>query len=133
MNGRNAFVLNDAQFDQWVFGNMGVANAAAARNQLDSLLTLHVEDLERTCGLTPVQKKKLLLAGRGDIKRFFDRVEERKKFTKNRNDQNQFQQIWQEIQPLRNSFNAGFFGEDRSSPRRSRRPSTPSRRTSTRR
>ncbi len=106
----NAFFMNDAQFDQWVFGNMGVANAAAARGKLDSLLTLHVDDLERTCKLTPVQKKKLLLAGHGDMKRFFDRIEDiRKKFSKNRNDQNQFGQIWQEIQPMRNAFNSGFF------------------------
>jgi hypothetical protein len=92
---------------------MGLANAAAARNRLDSLLTLNVDDLERTCGLTPVQKKKLLVAGRGDIKRFFDRIEEvRKRFTKNQNDQNQFAQLWQEVQPLRNAYHAGFFGEE---------------------
>src|SRR5690349_3656190 len=54
----HAFVMNDQQFDQWVFGNMGLANAAAARNRLDSLLTLNVDDLERTCGLTPAQRKK---------------------------------------------------------------------------
>src|SRR5207248_5630599 len=93
--------------------NMGQGNAGVARNRLDSLLTLHVDDLERTCGLTPVQKKKLLLAGRGDIKRFFDRVEElRKKFDKVKNDQNAFAQIWQEIQPLQATFNAGLFGEE---------------------
>src|SRR5690348_1383421 len=87
----HAFVMNDQQFDQWVFGNMGLGSAGSARNRLDSLLTLNVDDLDRTCGLTPVQKKKLLLAGRGDIKRFFDRVEEiRKRFTKGQNDQNQF-------------------------------------------
>ena len=33
----------------------------------------------------------------------------RKKFTKSKNDQNQWQQVWQEIQPLRNAFNSGFF------------------------
>ena len=65
-------VVNNIQFDSWVFGNIGSANAGVARNKLDSLLTLSVEDLERSCGLTPVQKKKLMLAGRGDIKRFFD-------------------------------------------------------------
>src|SRR5438477_5906783 len=70
------FIVNDAQFDQWVFGNMGQGNAGVARNKLDSLLALHVDDLERACGLTPAQKKKFVLAGRGDIKRFFDRVEE---------------------------------------------------------
>jgi hypothetical protein len=111
--GFNAFVMNDAQFDQWVFGNMGVANPGTARTKLDSLLTLQVDDLERTCGLTPLQKRKLLLAGRGDIKRFFDRIEDlRKKFTKNKNDQNVFGQLWQEVQPLRNAFTTGFFDKD---------------------
>ena len=111
----NGFVVNDFQFDQWVFGNMGMANADVARNKLDSLLTLNVEDVDRTCGLTPVQKKKLLLAGRGDIKRFFDRVDEiRKKYAKNNNFnfQNQFARIWQEIQPLQQTYNAGLFGAD---------------------
>lgn len=115
VNRFNAFVANEAQFDQWVFGNMGMGNAAAARGKLDSLLVLNVEDVDRTCGLTPVQKKKLILAGRGDIKRFFDRVDEvRKKFTKDKNFnfQNQFQQVWQEIQPLQTTFNAGLFGSD---------------------
>lgn len=109
----NAFVMNDAQFDQWVFGNMGVANPGAARNKLDSMLTLNVDSLDRVCRLTPLQKKKLVLAGHGDIKRFFDRIDDlRKKFTKNKNDQNAWQNLWQEVQPLRNSFNSGFFEGD---------------------
>jgi hypothetical protein len=106
------FMLNDAQFDQWVFGNLGGGNAATARTKLNSLLTLHVEDLDRSCGLSPVQKKKLELAGRGDIKRFFDRVDEmRKKFDKVKNDQNAFGMIWQEIQPLQAAMNSGLFDE----------------------
>lgn len=109
----NAVVMNDAQFDQWVFGNMGVANPGAARNKLDSMLTLNIESLDRICRLTPFQKKKLTLAGHGDIKRFFDRIADlRKKFTKDKNDQNAWQKLWQEVQPLRNSFNTGFFEGD---------------------
>lgn len=109
----NAIVMNDAQFDQWVFGNMGVANPGAARNKLDSMLTLSVENLDRICGLTAIQKKKLVLAGHGDIKRFFDRIDDlRKKFTKNKNDQMAWQNLWQEVQPLRMSFNSGFFEGD---------------------
>jgi hypothetical protein len=111
MNG--VFMINNAQFDQWVFGNVGATNAGVARNKLDSLLALNVEDLERNCGLTPVQKKKLLLAGRGDIKRFFDRVEDiRKKFDKVKNDQNQFGLMWQDIQTLQTAFQAGVFDEE---------------------
>jgi hypothetical protein len=115
VNRVNRLVVNELQIDQWIFGNMGVANSSLARNMLDSLLTLNVDDVDRCCGLTPVQKKKLLLAGRGDIKRFFDRVDEvRKKYTndKNFNFQNQFQQIWQEIQPLQTTYNSGVFGAD---------------------
>jgi hypothetical protein len=115
VNRMNNFVVNDVQFDQWVFGNMGMGNAAVARNKLDSLLKLNVDDLERTCGLTPGQKKKLLLAGRGDIKRFFDRIDEvRKKFVSDKkvNIQNQFQQVWQEIQPLQSTYNSGLFGAE---------------------
>jgi hypothetical protein len=102
--------MNDAQFDQWVFGNVSRGNASVARDKVDSLLTLLVDDLERSCALTAVQKKKLLLAGRGDIKRFFDRVEEmRKKFDKVKNDPNAVGMIWQEVQPLQTAFNAGLF------------------------
>jgi hypothetical protein len=111
MNG--VFMVNNAQFDQWVFGNVGAVNAGVARNKLDSFLSLNVEDLERTCSLTPVQKKKLMLAGHGDIKRFFDRVEDmRKKFDKVKNDQNQFGLMWQDIQTLQTAFQAGVFGEE---------------------
>jgi hypothetical protein len=111
---QRGFVFNDAQFDVWVFGNMGGnGNAGVARNRLDSLLALHVEDIERSCGLTAVQKKKLLVAGRGDIKRFFDLVEQtRKKFDKLKNDQNQLGMIWQEIQPLQATFNSGLFNDE---------------------
>jgi hypothetical protein len=109
----NVFMINNQQFDQWVFGNIGTANAGVARNKLDSLLTLNVEDLERTCGLSPVQKKKLMVAGRGDIKRFFDRVDDlRKRFDKVKNDQNVFGLMWQDIQVLQAEFQAGVFAAD---------------------
>jgi hypothetical protein len=106
-----AAVFNEAQFDQWLFGNLGTVNAGVARNKLDALLTLSVEDLGRTCGLEPLQKKKLLLAGRGDIKRYFDRVEEtRKKFQSVKNNQNQLGLMWQDIQVLQTAFQ-GIFDE----------------------
>jgi hypothetical protein len=41
-------------------------------------LARQLTDLERICKLTDAQKKKLQRAGRGDIKRFFDRYEELK-------------------------------------------------------
>ncbi len=99
---------NADQVDQWVFGRLG--GSAPARGKLDSYLALRIDDFERTLGLTELQKKKLELAGRGDIKRFFDRVQEAKcKFLRSQNEPNN--NIWQEIQPLQLELNAGIFGD----------------------
>ena len=69
--------------------------------------------MARTCGLSEIQKKKLVLAGRGDIKRFFDKVEEkRKKFDKVKTDQNKVGEIYQELMPLQVTLNSGLFTED---------------------
>ncbi len=101
--------VNTDQVDQWVFGRFG--GAAGTRTKLDSALALKIDELERLCGLTESQKKKLLLAGRGDIKRFFDRVEElKRKFVANQNGMNQ--NIWQDLQPLQGELNTGLFDEE---------------------
>ncbi len=47
----------------------------AAHRRLNLLLEFEIGDIDRACDLTPPQKKKLELMGRGDIKRFFDRFE----------------------------------------------------------
>lgn len=104
------FEMSDENFDQWVFG--GGRNITAGRRRLESLLTLQVEDVDRTCGLTEDQKKKLTLAGRGDIKRFFTQVEEkRRKFQLVKRDQNKIGEIFQEIQPLQATLNSGLYNE----------------------
>ncbi len=59
--------------DPWSSGASGWKDAA--RFRLESILSARVDKIARQCGLTEVQKRKLLLAGRGDIKRFFDRAE----------------------------------------------------------
>jgi hypothetical protein len=76
------------------------------------LLSLQVESVGRTCGVSELDRKKLLLAGRGDIKRFFERVEEkRKKFDKVKTDQNKVGEIYQELLPLQIALNTGLFGD----------------------
>jgi hypothetical protein len=100
---------NFDQMEQWVFGRLG--GSAGARNKLDSLLLVRIQDLDRVCGISEAQKNKLRVAGRGDIKRFFDRVEGlKRKFQQGQNDPNT--NIWQEIQPLQVELNAGLFGDD---------------------
>ncbi len=82
-----------------------------ARNRLNAALDLHIGEIDRVCGMTDEQKRKLQLAGRGDIKRFFDRVEEAKRrYALVMNDQNH--NIWEDIQPLQTALNAGIFVEE---------------------
>jgi hypothetical protein len=83
-----------------------------ARDRLESFLTLKIEHIERTCGITEGQWKKLQLAGRGDIKRYFDRVGDLKaslRLTRER----QFGELQPEINRLRGRIQPGFF-DDRS-------------------
>lgn len=104
------FMVEESNFDQWVF--QGSRNAAAGRERINSHLKMKLDELIRVCGLTEDQQKKLRLAARGDMKRFFDEVEEvRRKFLKVRNDQNAFNNLWQEIQPLQQQQAKGLFGD----------------------
>ncbi|MDB5349867.1 MAG: hypothetical protein JWN86_1114 [Planctomycetota bacterium] len=100
-------VWTDENFDQWIYNGRDITGI---RGRLASLLILQIEDVERTCGLTEDQKKKLQLAGQGDVKHFFDRVAEKKRrFQLVKNDQNKIGQIFQEIQPLQTALATGPF------------------------
>ncbi len=104
------FFVQEANFDQWIF--QGSVNAAAGKARIESSVKMKLAELRRVCDLTDAQLKKLSLASRGDMRRFFDEVEiVRQKFLKVRNDQNAFNQIWQEISPLQQQQAAGLFGD----------------------
>jgi hypothetical protein len=104
-------VWTDENFDQWIF--MDQRNASAARQRLDTQLALRIDYIDRSCGLTEEEKSKLHLAGRGDVKRFFDRYElVKRSFHEIKNDQQKFNQMWQEINPLQVAWQVGLFDED---------------------
>ena len=104
------FQMDEQNFDANVFQPSG--NAKAARTQIETKLKLQLDELHRVCGITDAQKQKLTLAASSDIKRFFDDVDRiRKKVKAGKIDQNAWNNIWQEIQPLRNRQSAGLFGD----------------------
>ena len=110
VQGQVQWEMQENQFESWVFQNFPTVQAA--RTKLDQMLVLHAEDVDRGCSLTESQKKKLQLAGRGDIKKFFEEVEVvRKKFLLIRKDQNKINEIWQDIQPLQTKFMSGLHGD----------------------
>ncbi|MFI5459490.1 MAG: hypothetical protein ACHRXM_29035 [Isosphaerales bacterium] len=103
------FGVSNQQFDQRVFGSGG---AAQFRRRVELSLTARVSDVDRICQLTAVQKKKLLLAGRGDIKRFFDHVEEsRQKIEHESIDLDELRAILQEFQRRLARSRFDLFGE----------------------
>jgi len=120
------FVLSDQQFDQMVFGGgqrVVVANgerkvistsSTDVVKRMETLLENEIRSVDARCGLSDAQKKKLQLAGRGDITRLLNRVSElRRKCTAGAMDQMQYQAIMVEVQALslRNSPQVGPFGE----------------------
>jgi hypothetical protein len=104
------FVFADENFDQWLYQDM--QNSAGARSRLDAQLLMRLDDLAQSCELTESQRQKLQLAGRGDIHRLFDRIEElRRKFQTVKSDQNRIGEILQAMQPLQLTMRTGMFGE----------------------
>lgn len=103
------FVMADENFDQWVFQSRP---AAGAREWFETRLAQQINDVDMACRLDEAQKAKLRLAGRGDVKRFYDLLEEkRRRFQLVKRDQNKINEIFQEIQPLQATLEAGPFGE----------------------
>jgi hypothetical protein len=65
-------------FDQVVFGRQGEGRADAVHSELNFYLRQKIATLDFVCGLNAPQRQRLHLAGRGDIKRLLDRVDERR-------------------------------------------------------
>lgn len=61
------------EFDALIFGK--ATDAAGARRQLHSQLAGLVREMDFACDLSLEQERKLELAGRGDVKRFFEEID----------------------------------------------------------
>ncbi len=93
------FVVAAQTFDCYILG--GTGGLDLSRAYLESILTGRIEAIDRQRRLNPDQKTKLVLAGRGDIKRLFDRIEdERKQFELLRTDIRGCQRFLRELEPL---------------------------------
>lgn len=100
--------IPDETFDQWVFGGQA---PAAARARLDALLELQVAAVERVGDVSEAKRTRLQLAGRNDIRRFLDRVDEaRKRFQVLKNEPNRLNETYHEAQRLQVEIQAGLFG-----------------------
>lgn len=104
----NLFLLNESQFNSWAFGN--VNNVDVARENLNTQLTVYLNDIERSCDLPPYLRAKLELAGRGDVERFFALVDQKRDELVGKSfDRNKISDVYQEIQPIQQRFSQGLF------------------------
>ena len=108
------------QLDGNVLGGTPADNLDEARKWLDEILEGEILEIDRICGLSTKQIQKLHLAGHGDVKRLFERLEAcRRSFETDPSPQELPDPggWWNnprilEIFDLRNSFRSGPFGED---------------------
>ena len=108
-NIHNMGLLVEQNINHWIFS---CSSAAQGRRNLESKLTLRLNAIENAGGLTKPQVEKLYLAGRGDIETFFRNVDRVKKECEGLNINNQeFQKIWQKVQPLQQEYKNGVFKE----------------------
>lgn len=104
------FMVDDAYFDRLAFGAQ--SGGRTVRGRLEDMLRLQVDEIDRDCRLNPAQRAKLELAGRGDIARFFEQVDaKRREFQAARTDRLKIVELNREIQPIQQRMQGGIFGE----------------------
>jgi hypothetical protein len=107
MAARGQQLWTDEQFERSVFQD---GSALRARQRLLSQLTMELETIDRACRLTDAQKKKLQLAGRGEVKRFFDGYERAKQKSQLAgHDEQTFQEIQKDIFQIQRDIHRVFF------------------------
>lgn len=101
------FQLEERQLIAWAFGDLD--SLAAARQRAEDLLAGRIDFVVQVGALQPVQRRKLELAGRGDIVRFFESVERLlSQLPRGQVRQAEWQEVWQELSPVRQQFALGL-------------------------
>jgi hypothetical protein len=103
-------VVDPENFDRWLFADD--QSEADRHRHLDDILRSKVDAAIMAHKLTDSQRTRLRLAGRGDIKRFFDQVEDRRRDFEN--DRHSFRAglaALQRLDPLTKVYREGPFGD----------------------
>jgi hypothetical protein len=102
--------ISARQFDRLLFGNEG--DSESARRIIEARLKSRIGFVDQLCGITRDQRKKLELAGRGDIKRFFDRVEKLREQILDAADIDRLRGLIVEAQELGKVFRQQLFADE---------------------
>jgi hypothetical protein len=101
-------------FDEALFGRAGRDPISELRHRFDVALDQKLITIKWVCGLSEAQQRQLELAGRGDIKRYFDRADEQRRqlSTCEARDGPTLQKISREMAELREQMTSGVHEED---------------------
>jgi len=100
--------IADSMVYVWVFGNG--SEPVSAKRHLDSLLDQKLASIDQICHLTHAQKQKLDLTGRGDIKRFINRIDEiGTQYQRAQNDPKKLVALTEEATRLQRDLKSGLF------------------------
>lgn len=100
--------ITEEVFNQWLTNG----NAATPREKFETQLSGRLSRLDRTCALTAGQRKKLELAGRGDIARFESELAPlHDELVGKTFDQNNFNEQYQKIMPFTERVRRGILDE----------------------
>jgi hypothetical protein len=90
-----------------------VFNRSKVEQSLNSMLKTKVDEVSVRAGLSPAQKRKLFLAGEGDIRRFYERVDQLEaKYRRLAYHRNPAEQMGRDAEPLLAARRGGLFSED---------------------
>ena len=110
----DAAPMTQQQFNEWAEQSVFSSdrNAIAWRSRLSERLELKLDYLQRTCGITEAQTKKLRLAGNADIKRLIDRLDaDKRSFAIVKDDSTQIANLQSDVQELRDASGSSLLEE----------------------
>jgi hypothetical protein len=108
---RPSIVIPSDTFDRWIFG--AADDADHWRGRLLETLDRELQSAEKShVPATPAEQARLRLAGRGDIKRFFDRVDELRRESAAGMDPEAYAAFRRDLLTLRSHLTAGLFRQE---------------------
>lgn len=99
------------QFQSWIFQNE--RDPKLVRKKLDALIDTKLEQFSQVASLNEQQQRKITLAGRGDVERFFAKVDlATAEFEKLNVKQQNLNEAYQLAIPLMQEYQKGLFEDD---------------------
>lgn len=106
---QDEFVIDRSTLESWIFQQAG--DAGSGKRAMEAEINLRINRLEQYAKLSDIQRQQLKLAAQGDVKRFYDQVEEVIcKVEKMKLNQGNFNEAYQLTIPLQTTLRNGIFG-----------------------